>query len=202
LPVSSRLRQAAARLSFATGGRHDLESNNSLTLTSIASKVTFSTEQVARMCGVSRRQLAYWASKGIIPGNEGYSLGTIEKTLLLRRELERGKTLKGAVQAVERRLNERDRIGAMVADLSSQSGEDLCRAQLQKTEALLQQLRQRLSLVPEKDQQAILRQVAGLRLEWLLHHGAISVPQNELLFNLYKANEQLDYILSDLPKAI
>ncbi len=179
-----------------------MESNGSLDLASIAGKVTFSTEQVARMCGVSRRQLAYWASKGIIPGNEGYSLATIEKTLLLRRELERGKTLKGAVQAVERRLSERDRIGAMVAELPSQNGDDLCRAQLQKTEILLQQLRERLALVSEKEQQTILHQVAGLRLEWLLRHGAVSVPQNGLLFYLYKANEQLDYILTDLPKAI
>ena len=179
-----------------------MESGDCLSLANVAAKVSFSTEQVARMCGVSRRQLAYWAQKGIISSANGYSLDTIEKALLLRRELDRGRTLKGAVQVVERRLSERARIENMVAELPVDSADDLCQAQLRKTGDLLGQLRERVGLIPEDERHAIISQVAGMQLERLLHHGATSVPQNELLLSLYRANEHLDSILSDLPKAI
>jgi DNA-binding transcriptional MerR regulator len=179
-----------------------LESGNGLNLASIAGKVTFSTEQVARMCGVSRRQLAYWTQKGIIPSSDGYSLVTIEKALLLRHELDRGRTLKGAVQMIERRLAERSRTESMVAELPVDSADDLCQTQLQKTEDLLRQMQERLSLVEEEERRTITSQVAGMRLERLLYHGVTSVPQNELLLCLYRANEHLDNLLSDLPKAI
>lgn len=154
------------------------------------------------MCGVSRRQLAYWTQKGIISSGDGYSLATIEKALLLRRELDRGRTLKGAVQVIERCLAERARIENMVAELPADSADGLCQTQLQKTVDLLRQLRERVSLVELGERRAITGQVAGMRLERLLHHGATSVPQNELLLCLYRANEHLDGILSDLPKAI
>jgi DNA-binding transcriptional MerR regulator len=193
------------RLSYLAQGSRgltQLESSNGLSLANIAAKVTFSTEQVARMCGVSRRQLAYWTQKGMIPCGDGYSLATIEKALLLRRELDRGRTLKGAVQVIERRLAERARFENMVAELRADSADGLCRTQLQKTADLLRQLRERVGLIELGERRAVTDQVAGMRLERLLHDGATAMPQNELLLCLYQANEHLDSILSDLPKAI
>ncbi|MHB1417704.1 MAG: MerR family transcriptional regulator, partial [Chloroflexota bacterium] len=90
----------------------DLDVRDGLGLADIAAKVDFSTEQVARMCGVSRRQLAYWAHKGIIPSEEGYPLAAVEKVLLIRKELDKGSTLRQAVQRVEERIAGRARVEA------------------------------------------------------------------------------------------
>src|SRR5512133_1178066 len=94
------------------------------------------------MCAVSRRQLAYWAQKGIIPAEEGYSLATVEKVMLVHRELSKGQTLRRAVHRAEKRLQDRATFEATVADLPLEQVGVLCAAHLERVESLLLALRE------------------------------------------------------------
>ncbi|MHB1133807.1 MAG: MerR family transcriptional regulator [Chloroflexota bacterium] len=178
-----------------------MENAPDLSLAGVAARMEFSTEQVARMCGVSRRQLAYWAQKEIIPSS-GYSLETIEKALLLRRELERGRTLKGAVQIVERRLAAREQVRSIAAQRPAAEMDELCRAQLEQMGGLLREICERVNRMDEQERLDVTNQVASLHLERLLGEGASTLSQTELVLGLFRANEHLDGLVSDLPKAI
>ena len=75
--------------------------DDGLSLADIAGRIRLNTEQVARLCGISRRQLSYWVHRRIIPVEDSYPVDAIEKILLIKQELDRGRSLKQAVKAVE-----------------------------------------------------------------------------------------------------
>ena len=62
--------------------------------------------QVARLTGLSRRQIVYWSSKGLIgrPGRKTFDGPSIEKVLLIKRALEQGTRLQDAARLAEREL--------------------------------------------------------------------------------------------------
>lgn len=82
----------------------------SFRLTDVTRLVGLTTEQVARLCGVSRRQLSYWVQRGLIKGDDGYSHDTVEKVLLVKRGLDAGSSLRVATSAAEQRLAQRQRL--------------------------------------------------------------------------------------------
>jgi len=64
--------------------------------------------QVARLTGLSRRQIVYWSSKGLIgrPDRKTFDGPSIEKVLLIKRALEQGTRLQEAVRLAERELDQ------------------------------------------------------------------------------------------------
>jgi DNA-binding transcriptional MerR regulator len=175
-----------------------LEIAERLGLTEIAAKVDFSTEQVARMCAVSRRQLAYWAQKGIIPSEEGYSLATVEKVTLIRRELAKGHTLKRAVQRAEKRLEERRRFEGSLQNLALDDFGVLCAAHLERVESLLLTVRDLTGRLTAEEQLAVRETIASLRLQEVLGAESASLSPSEILVCLHRAVEHLELVLEDL----
>jgi DNA-binding transcriptional MerR regulator len=62
--------------------------------------------QVARLTGLSRRQIVYWSSKGLIgrPDRKTFDGPSVEKVLLIKRALEQGRRLQDAARLAEREL--------------------------------------------------------------------------------------------------
>ena len=56
--------------------------------------------QAARLTGLSRRQIVYWSSKGLIgrPGRKTFDGPSIEKIILIKRALEQGTRLQDAAR--------------------------------------------------------------------------------------------------------
>ena len=63
--------------------------------------------QVARLTGLSRRQIVYWSSKGLIgrPDRRTFDGPSIEKVLLIKRALDQGRRLRDAARLAERELD-------------------------------------------------------------------------------------------------
>ena len=63
--------------------------------------------QVARLTGLSRRQIVYWSSKGLIgrPDRKTFDGPSIEKVLLIKRALEQGTRLQDAARLAARELD-------------------------------------------------------------------------------------------------
>jgi DNA-binding transcriptional MerR regulator len=59
--------------------------------------------QVARLTGLSRRQIVYWSSKGLIgrPGRKTFDGPAVENVLRIKEALARGARLRDAAQATE-----------------------------------------------------------------------------------------------------
>ncbi|MHB1006092.1 MAG: MerR family transcriptional regulator [Chloroflexota bacterium] len=173
-----------------------------LGLADIAAKVAFSTEQVARMCAVSRRQLAYWAQKGIIPAEEGYSLATVEKVMLVHRELSKGHTLRRAVQRAEKRLQDRATFEATVVDLPLEQVGVLSAAHLERVESLLLALREVSSRLGSESPGRLTERLAGLRLHEVLGEQTSSLSPCEVLACLNRVIEHLELALDDLREVV
>lgn len=62
--------------------------------------------QVAKMTGLSRRQIVYWSSKGLIgsPNRRTFDGPAIEKVMLMKEALQRGGRLEDAARQAERQL--------------------------------------------------------------------------------------------------
>ncbi len=84
----------------------------------VLSKMTISIGDVAKMCGISTKQLRDWEEKGLIPAPERVTCGDrayrhydwklIEKIRGMKEYLDKGYTLRGAAEkaaADERRRN-------------------------------------------------------------------------------------------------
>jgi len=65
--------------------------------------------QVARLAGVSRRQMIYWSSKGLLgdPGRRTFDGRAVEKVSLIKSALDQGHTLSIAADLAERELRPR-----------------------------------------------------------------------------------------------
>jgi DNA-binding transcriptional MerR regulator len=63
--------------------------------------------QVARLVGVSRRQMIYWSSKGLLgdPARRTFDGRAIEKVTLIKSALDQGHTLANAAELAERELH-------------------------------------------------------------------------------------------------
>jgi DNA-binding transcriptional MerR regulator len=63
--------------------------------------------QVARLTGLSRRQIVYWSSKGLIgrPDRKTFDGPSVEKVLLIKRALAQGTRLQDAARLAERELS-------------------------------------------------------------------------------------------------
>jgi DNA-binding transcriptional MerR regulator len=65
--------------------------------------------QVARLAGVSRRQMIYWSSKGLLgdPGRRTFDGRAVEKVTLIKSALDQGHTLSIAAELAEKELRPR-----------------------------------------------------------------------------------------------
>jgi DNA-binding transcriptional MerR regulator len=170
-----------------------------LSLSEIAAKVDFSTEQVAKMCGVSRRQLAYWGQKGIIPADGYYSLATVEKVVLIRKALNRGSTLRQAVAQVETRLGRRAEAAAELAGLNSSDVDALCASRLERVEQLLKGLNERMDRAPAQARQQAMAKVKSLHIEEMFGANTNPMTPRELGLCLTWLIEQLEAVDAELP---
>lgn len=179
-----------------------METAGGLGLADIASKVNFSTEQVARMCAVSRRQLAYWSQKGIIGADEGYSLATVERVILIRREIARGLTLRRAVERASRRLDERVRFERTVAGMPAAEADTLCAATLERVESLLLTLREAATGLPLDEQGDLSDAVAALGLQEVLRGDGASLTPREIVICLSRAVGHLELMVDDVRERV
>lgn len=64
--------------------------------------------QVARLTGVSRRQMIYWSARGLLgdPARRTFDGRAIEKVVLIREEMARGRGLAEAAEAAARALDD------------------------------------------------------------------------------------------------
>ena len=62
--------------------------------------------QVARLAGVSRRQMIYWSSKGLLgdPARRTFDGRAVEQVILIKSALDQGQTLAVAAAMAEREL--------------------------------------------------------------------------------------------------
>lgn len=65
--------------------------------------------QVARLAGISRRQMIYWSSKGLLgdPARRTFDGRAVEKVTLIKSALDQGHTLATAAELAERELRPR-----------------------------------------------------------------------------------------------
>ncbi len=172
-----------------------------LSLAEIAAKVDFSTEQLARMCAVSRRQLSYWTQKGIIPAQEGYDLATVEKVILIRRQLAAGSSLRRAVDHVERRLGESSRFAMAIQELPAEQADSICAAQLARIESALRSVQAALPHLAAKERQQVAAKLSAMQLEQVLSNGVAALPAGDLLVALARAVQHLELLQEDLRAA-
>jgi len=130
-----------------------------LSLAEIAAKVRLTTEQVARLCGVSRRQLSYWVQRGIVLAGDGYPVDAVEKVLLIKRELDRGRSLKQATQSVDDHLAQREARRRALAEMPPEA----------LAESFAEHLG-RLGILAEELRQAVVVQRSALPLRRLSRH--------------------------------
>jgi DNA-binding transcriptional MerR regulator len=73
------------------------------------SRLALTKAQVARLAGVSRRQMIYWSSKGLLgdPGRRTFDGYAVEKVSLIKSALDQGHTLSIAADLAERELRSR-----------------------------------------------------------------------------------------------
>lgn len=130
-----------------------------LSLAEIAAKVRLTTEQVARLCGVSRRQLSYWVQRGIVLAGDGFPVDAVEKVLLIKRELDRGRSLKQATQSVDDHLAQREARRRALAEMPPEA----------LAESFAEHLG-RLGILAEELRQAVVVQRSALPLRRLSRH--------------------------------
>ena len=177
-----------------------MEAVSELTLAQISGKVDFSTEQVAKMCGVSRRQLAYWTQKGIIPGDGGYSLATVEKVSLIRQALDRGRTLRQAVRQVESRLTRRSEDQQALEGVGVESASALCAERLKQLEDLLQQVHVGVQALEAEARCAAYERIAALRIDEIVGATSDPLPPKDLALCLSWIIEHVEAVLDELPR--
>ena len=73
------------------------------------SRLALTKAQVARLAGVSRRQMIYWSSKGLLgdPGRRTFDGRAVEKVSLIKSALDQGHTLSIAADMAEREMRPR-----------------------------------------------------------------------------------------------
>ncbi len=178
-----------------------METSERLSLAEIAAKVDFSTEQLARMCAVSRRQLSYWTQKGIIPAQGSYNLATVEKVILIRRQLAAGSSLRRAVDHVERRLGEFSRFETAAKELPAEQADGICAAQLARIEDALRSIQAALPNLAAEERRQVAARLAALQLEQVLDNGIAALPASDLLVALGRAVQHLELLREDLRAA-
>ena len=177
----------------------DLAAEGGLTLREIMAKVDLSAEQVARLCGISRRQLSYWTKKGILKADDGYTLSTLEKALLIKQELDKRASLRRAVQEVEAYLEKR---AAAVSQLEAMSEDELrsvvCQ-RLDKLQSCVQSLRLAIPSLAEGNYISRLAdEIRVLELDKLFRPPAADVTLLELATRLSLVVERLERLLAHL----
>ncbi len=168
-----------------------------LRLNDIAMAVNLSTEQIAKLCGVSRRQLSYWIQRGIIGSEQSGALATIEKVLLVKKELDAGRNLRQAVRRVEHQIAERENL---IVDLSITPQSDITEALATRLEAIERLLLRQRELVEHGNQVTIERLIAELdrlQLERLLERAA-DEERRELVTYLGQAAYLIHRLTSEL----
>lgn len=156
-----------------------------LSLRHILRHVKLSFEQQAKLCGVSRRQLAYWIRTGVVPAPGEDAFLTIERATLISIRLQRGDSLRQAVEMVNG-LYERHR--ETLAELEGMSDEERGRQlaqQLEELQSEVNRIRQRVSepSTPALDPLALMGLLKNLSLNELLS-ALPSNPTPELIIRL------------------
>lgn len=113
-----------------------------LRLADIAAAISLTTEQVAKMCGVSRRQIWYWVQRGIVPDQESHGLAAFEKILLVKRERAAGGNLRQVFRRVERQIAEREALVAEISGSPEPQSIEMLTARLDALERLLTRLQE------------------------------------------------------------
>lgn len=168
-------------------------------LQEVMGKVKFSVEQMSRICGVSRRQLSYWTKKGILTGDGGYSLSTLAKVMLIKKELDKRTSLRRAVQKVDEHLGRR---AAEARELEVMSDSELRALVVDRLSQVQGRLRQIRLGVHQAGTGTNLRRLASelsaLQVESLLKEPQAGVTLPSLASRLKLALEQLERILQPL----
>ncbi|MDO8672125.1 MAG: MerR family transcriptional regulator [Dehalococcoidia bacterium] len=171
-------------------------------LNQISDRVKFNIEQTARICSVTRRQLSYWTKKGIISGEKGYNLASVEKALLIKKHLEAGNTLRQSVAHTELLLMERQ---DQRSNLESLSGDRVKEALTQRLDMLEQEIAKIRRALPLHTTVARLNRVwnvlAELNLESIFNHPAQAQPIHETLTRLDEAIDKVEALVKDLNDA-
>ena len=174
-------------------------SREGLTLSDIAGRITFTTEQVVQICNVTRRQLTYWVQRGIIPAQDGYSLAAVEKVALIKRALNEGATLRRAVQQVEDYLRAREAREAELQRMSEDQLKQVLNERLTRLQEMITRLRE---LVPvHTGIHRIVRlanELERLEMDGLLGRAALGEPLQTQIRQLEGAIERLERILAEM----
>jgi DNA-binding transcriptional MerR regulator len=179
-----------------------LDWDGGLTLEFVGSRLTFSTEQVARLCGVTRRQLTYWVQRGFVPQEDGFTVAAVEKVLLIKRALDEGATLRTAVREADRLLNERTQRRAQVMAMSAQQLRAAVDERLDQLEEALRRFRGTLPVQASASSlQKIWERLDGLNLEELLSQPEKASALQERLLKLDDAVDELGRTLQELQQA-
>ena len=170
-----------------------------LSLAEIAAKVRLTTEQVARLCGVSRRQLSYWVQRGIVLAGDGYPAEAVEKVLLIKQELDRGRSLKQATQSVDDYLTQREARRRALAEMPPEALAETFAEHLDRLGILAEELRQaaviQSSVLPLL---RLSRHLDQLRLEEWLARSEATVPLSAQVCRLEEALARMSACLSQM----
>lgn len=133
--------------------------------------LTLTAGKAAELCGISRRQLSYWADKGIIEAisEDGagtldasrrlYDLAAVYRAMLIKRELDRGNSLHHAVQEVDRVLREHTEREREVVAASPADREQFLIKQAGRLVQIVHRLREAVAAHPGTDALLPLAQV-------------------------------------------
>lgn len=126
-------------------------------------RITLSAGKAAELCGVSRRQLCYWADKGIIKAAAAdsageadasrrvYDLRALHRAFLIKREMDRGRSLQRAVQEVDRLLRAHTERRRELASASPAEREQFLVGQSERLANIARRLREAAAARPGSD---------------------------------------------------
>lgn len=179
-----------------------LDWEGGLTLEFIGSRMKFSTEQVARLCGVTRRQLTYWVQRGFVPVEDGFTVPAVEKVLLIKRSLDEGATLRTAVREATRVLDERAQRRAQVMAMGPQQLREAVNERLDQLENALRRLRETLPVLASASAlHKVWERLDTLRLEDVLAQPDKAASLHERLLKLDDAVDELGRALQELQQS-
>lgn len=171
----------------------------SLSLRQILRSTEISFEELAKLCGVSRRQLSYWIKNGFVPAPDGDPLTTIEWAALIKHRLELGDTLR---QAAQRVADYHEKYSANMRRLQEMSDEERGQQLVRELEEMHAQVNKLLQALAEPstpllDLHRIMKVLRNLAPNELVDSLPSSHPTPDIIIRLQQTTAHLAILLHD-----
>lgn len=170
----------------------------------VVTRLRLSAAEAARVCQVTPRQLIYWTRKGLVKPSaddaHSYDVVALERVVRIRRELENGRSLEKAAQAVDREMALLAADAEHLATLDPGGLEAELAARLERLEARIGSLRRSLPAAVGlgRLRHAVAR-LASLEAKGSLGAGSDAEKAKVVALRLGRAVDELEQLLREVP---